>query len=1079
VLGRFADLSLKRKLVLITMIIVLAATATTLVFLQHEAARSRNEQFVQRALAQTRLVAEYVVGPLVFEDNKGAHELLAKLLLDPNVAYARLEDALGTPFAEAASDGATAPSSPSVTPASGAASTPPAGTSDAAWHIDDEVLHVVVPVQQKGMLGQLWVGYRLSELKRAVVAERNLLLLVTLGVIAASYLLAMLLQRVITTPLLRLARHTRNLAETNELETLPPPGKDEVGGLYVAFNHLIERVRQREEEILAFNRSLEAKVADRTQALEDARNRADRASRSKSEFLANMSHEIRTPINAITGFTALARRTELDARQSGYLETIDTAAHNLLRIVDDLLDFSKIEAGRLDLERIPFRLADVMNTVVAFVGPLAEKKGLELLLHVSPDVPSHWIGDPLRLGQVLMNLCSNAVKFTQRGEVEVRVSLAHVIEDVARLRFAVRDTGIGLTPEQSGKLFQAFAQADTSTTRRFGGTGLGLVICERLVALMDGRIWFDSTPGAGTTFQFEVELGLGAEADAELRGALPETLRGMPALVVDDNANARHILVEQLSALGMDARAVQSGEAALEELRRATSAGHPYPVVLMDWRMPGVDGVAATRSIRADASIAGTPVVIMVTAFGREQPLATAESMNLLDGVLLKPVTPALMLEALRQAIHRGQGAAAGSAGDGPAAAASTREARREARALIPPSKPARIAQLAGIRVLLVEDHQVNQQLAKELLEQDGAQVTIAGHGLAALDAIDRAGLDHFDIALVDLQMPEMDGLEFTRRIRERADGAALPIVAMTAHAMVEERERCLAAGMNDHLAKPIEPEAVIRTVRRWVGAKTLNEAAQRTGNAAAPAMESAPQPADAAAGDLRALTTIDTEAALRRCAGNEKLLRTLLREFRRHHAESLAELARARESGNRAAAKALLHTLKGSAGNIGAREVAAAAAALEPLFERAAAAGDAATGNTSGTTAEIDAGIGVLAQALNKLNAELDAELDAPGSQHDRTLTAAAGTPSATQPAEAAGSGAAAAVQAVLHALARRLSENDTRAEETLADLRHALAGSEPPWLSAASAAIERLDYASALAALPPHEEGLSGAGN
>lgn len=637
------------------------------------------------------------------------------------------------------------------------------------------------------------------------------------------------------------------------------------------------------------------------ESAEQARARAQAASRSKSDFLANMSHELRTPINAISGFTTLAQRTALTAQQADYLDKIQQASQGLLRIISDLLDFSKIEAGHLEMEHIPFRLSDVLERAFSNISQLAERKGLELLMDIAPELPTVWMGDPLRLGQILTNLCGNAVKFTEVGEIELRVAPAGA--DATRLLFSVRDTGIGLSPQQAAKLFRAFAQADSSTTRRFGGTGLGLAISERLVGMMNGRIWLESEEGRGTTFLFEVELGLAAADALPPPPQLPFMLQGQRALIVDDNACARQILQTQLIQLGMVADAVDSGAAALVALRRASSANTQYPVVLMDWKMPGLDGVATTRAIRADPTIAGTPVIVMVTAYGREQVTQAGGDARLLDDILLKPVTPDLLAETL-------------------ARTTLTVHATPQRGAPLPHG-----GRLPGVSLLLVEDNPINQQLARELLEQEGAQVRVAANGKIALALLDELGLDYFDAALVDLQMPEMDGYETSERIRARPDGAHLPLIAMTAHAMLEERERCLRVGMNDHLGKPIDTELMVSKLAQWIGAPRMALAAARP----LPASSTPPAPTVQPADDLPAeIDGVALAAGLRRCGGNAALYRDLLLQFHGTFADAAARMEALYAAGDFEQARQLAHMIKGAAANLAMDELAEAAGALE-----------------------------------------------------------------------------------------------------------------------------------------------------
>ena len=995
-----ADLPLRRKLMLITMIIVLVATSTTLLFLRRQAAQTRSDQFVQHALVQARLVAEYAVSPMVFDDSKGGRELLAKLALDPRVQYVRIDDETGKVFAQVKLQNAVFPETPL--------------SAERPWVVEKKLLHVMVPIVQKGLLGYLRVGFQMDELQDALGQEQRFLLLVLAAVIVLSYLLALLLQRIILSPLLKLERHANQIAESHDFSVrLEPPGRDEVGNLYLAFNHLIERIRRREDDILALNRSLESKVAERTHDLEIARDKADQASHSKSEFLANMSHEIRTPINAITGFTTLALRTELNTKQAGYLERIHTATQGLLRIINDLLDFSKIEAGHLDMERIPFQLTEVIDAVVASVGTLAEHKGLELLIDIAPDVPPQLLGDPLRLSQVLINLSNNALKFTEHGEVGLRVAVEQRGGNNVRLLFTVRDTGIGLSREQAAKLFQAFSQADTSTTRKFGGTGLGLVISQRLAQMMNGRIWLESEPGAGTTFFFVAELGLSEASATPANQLLPSDLRGQPALVVDDNANARQILVAQLTAMGMEARAVDSGAAALVALRAASAAGRPYPLVLMDWKMPELDGIGATRAIRADPTIAATPVVIMVTAYGREQTISAPENAALFESVLLKPVTPDLLAATLCRAMQIGT--------DHPSAV-------EPGSAVVP-------GRLPGVRLLLIEDNPINQQLAQELLEQEGAQVQIAGNGRLALEALQERGFNYFDAALVDLQMPEMDGYETARRIRQMPGASRLPLIAMTAHAMREERERCLAEGMKDHLAKPIDPELLMSKLALWIGAEGLTRASLRPPR---PAADAAPRENDLALPS--ALPGIDLEDGMQRCMGDRQLLRDLLIQFREHYGDAAGRMNKLYYAGRLHDAGFLAHSMKGAAANLGAPELTAVAAQLEEALRENRAA--------------------VLPQLLARFAEALAVIVDGLAQLGESDAAKVAESVDTAEYGDDA--------RALIRQLATCLEQQDTRAEQLIGEIRDLVQGREPGWLAATAAAIQAMDYDVALSRLP-----------
>ena len=500
-----------------------------------------------------------------------------------------------------------------------------------------------------------------------------------------------------------------------------------------------------------------------------ARLAAEEASKTKSDFLANMSHEIRTPMNAIIGMTHLAQRTDPTPKQKNYLSKIDNAAQSLLGIINDILDFSKIEAGKLELEHTTFSLDYVLTNLADIVGHKAEQKSLEIVYSVARDVPRHLIGDPLRLGQILINLVSNAIKFTETGEVIVKIRL----RDTNELLFSVQDTGIGMQPNQLANLFQSFNQADSSITRRYGGTGLGLAICKQLCELMGGSISVESEHGTGSTFHFSARFTIATDGpQIAARIGLNDLLQKR-VLIVDDNIIARDVLTAMLRANGLTTKAARSGEEALLMLGEASAADESFDLVLMDWRMPGIDGIEASRRIKADPALSHTPAILMVSAFGREEMMDDSES-SALDGYLIKPVNESHLIDTIARMFSK------------------------EVVAVFPkrPPIPKNAARnLEKRKVLLVEDHEINRELATELLTDLGILVTVAINGREGVDLIAK---EPFDLVLMDIQMPVMDGLTATRLIRADNRFLALPIIAMTAHAMSSDCEKSLNAGMND-----------------------------------------------------------------------------------------------------------------------------------------------------------------------------------------------------------------------------------------------------------------------------------------
>jgi PAS domain S-box-containing protein len=520
-------------------------------------------------------------------------------------------------------------------------------------------------------------------------------------------------------------------------------------------------------------------ISDQKQAemaLQEAKADAEAAARVKAEFLANMSHEIRTPLNAIVGFAHLLHKTELNARQASHVQHLRASGDMLLQLINDILDFSKIEAGRMPIEKVPFVLDTVLDNLSGMIAERAREKGLELHFVLANEVPQHLVGDSLRLTQVLVNLLSNAIKFTEAGQILIFISVAERSDAKVRLEIAVQDSGIGISPEQQARLFRAFSQADSSTTRKYGGTGLGLTICDRLVTLMGGRISLSSELGVGTTFLFDVPLGI----DQTVQSASISKIN-QRVLVVDDNAIARTVNGQLLEKLGYTVDLADSGSTALQ--RVAESGNDPYRMVFLDWNMPGMSGVEVARRLRAEAH--PIPRIVVVTSAGQNEAEAAFAGAEV-SALVLKPVSATSLAAAIAEM--------------------DSSPARMQAAEV-----PALLRRLPGLRVLLVDDVSTNRLVASEILIDEGAIVAEAENGREAVDKVMNGG--PWDVVLMDVQMPEMNGLDATRMIRADARFTKLKILAMTAFALDEEKERCLAAGMDGFLTKPIEPETVISTL--------------------------------------------------------------------------------------------------------------------------------------------------------------------------------------------------------------------------------------------------------------------------